>query len=109
MNEQPFPDECEWPWNAPLWSRSRQTSAIFGSLRVVEGVREYCTQCGEMIFARNIACLVVVRSGGKWLSLHFHRACYVAWEQAAAASAEVGRINPATRHGTSSNRPGEIT
>jgi hypothetical protein len=109
MNEQPIPNEREWPWNAPLWSRNGRLPAIFGSLRIVEGVREYCTQCGEMIFARNVAYLLVVRVGGKWLRLHFHGTCYVAWEQADAASAEVARPDFATRQGTSSNCPGDTT
>jgi hypothetical protein len=53
----------------------------FGTVRVSRGAREYCTLCGEMIFTDKVACVVAVSVGQRWLSLHFHRACYVAWER----------------------------
>jgi hypothetical protein len=34
-----------------------------------------------MIFVDKIACVVTIEHGQKWLTLHFHRACYVAWER----------------------------
>jgi hypothetical protein len=34
-----------------------------------------------MIFADSTACVVTRELGQKWLKLHFHRACYVAWER----------------------------
>ena len=43
------------------------------------------------VFARDIACRVVIQAGGKWLRLHFHRTCYVAWEQADSVASERGR------------------
>jgi len=93
MNEQPIPNDGDWPWNALLWKAHTRPSGIFGSLRIVEGAREYCTQCGEMIFACDIACIVVIRIGEKWIEPHFHRTCYGAWERGDVALAEMDRTD----------------
>ena len=86
MDEQPLPADDQWPWNAALW-RGQRAGPTFGSIHIMEGVREYCTQCAEMIFPQQIACLVNLRVGRKWLRLHFHGACYVAWEQGRSCTA----------------------
>jgi hypothetical protein len=91
MNEQPIPSDGAWPWNTPLWRHHKRPPVIFGSLRVVGGVCEYCPQCGEMTSAHELACVVVVCAGDKWVRLHFHRNCFVAWQQIEVDSADVDR------------------
>jgi hypothetical protein len=81
MDEQPFPRNDQWPWSAVFWNVRRTDARRFRSVRVAHGIRECCTQCGEMIFADKAACVVTVEHGQKWLRLHFHRACYLAWER----------------------------
>jgi hypothetical protein len=81
MEEQPVPRNDQWPWSTALWGIPKMDARNFGSVRVVYGIRECCTQCGEMIFADKVACVVTVEHGQKWLRLHFHRACYLAWER----------------------------
>ena len=83
MEEQPMPRDDRWPWSTVLWPFPCTRATTIGSVRVSYGIREYCTQCGEMIFADKIACVVTVEHGRRWLTLHFHRACYVAWERMA--------------------------
>jgi hypothetical protein len=53
----------------------------FASTDLRKGIREYCTQCGEMIFADKTACVVSLPASGKWLTLYFHHTCYFTWEQ----------------------------
>jgi hypothetical protein len=92
VNEQPKPSDGAWSWNAPLWKHCKRPPVIFGSLRVSRGVCEYCPQCGEMIFAQELACAVIVCASGKWVRLHFHKHCYVAWERIEVDSAELELI-----------------
>jgi len=81
MDEQPVPRDDRWPWVTPLWSFQRSRAKTFGAVPVVHGVREYCVQCGEMIFADSIACVVTLEHGRQLLRLHFHGACYAEWER----------------------------
>jgi hypothetical protein len=81
MEDQPVPQNDQWPWSTAFWGIGRIGARRFGSVRVARGIRECCTQCGEMIFADKVACVVTVEHGPKLLRLHFHGACYVAWER----------------------------
>jgi len=88
MDEQPIPACDPWPWDEKS-RQQRSAGPTFGSLRVLEGVRECCTQCGEMIFPDEIAYLIDSRVGQKWLELHFHVRCYVTWERSAGNQREL--------------------
>jgi hypothetical protein len=81
MEEQPVPRNDEWPWSAAFWNFRQLSGSRFGSVHITYGNRDCCTQCGEMIFADKIACVVTIKHGQKWLKLHFHLACYVVWER----------------------------
>jgi hypothetical protein len=91
MEEQPIPRDDQWPWSTVLWPFPFTRATRIGSVRISYGVREHCTQCGETIFVDKIACVVTVEHGSRWLTLHFHRACYVAWERMEHARSPGGR------------------
>ena len=88
MDDQPIPGEIGWPKSPALWGLWCNGGRTFASVRIVNGVRECCPQCGERISADKLACVVTMEQGGKWLTLHFHRACYVAWERMEQSSTE---------------------
>jgi hypothetical protein len=88
MHEQPLPAANQWPWNANF-KRKTDSGPTVGSLSVLEGVREGCTQCGDLIAPDKIAYVLNLRLGQKWLKLHFHPACYDAWEPSAGAQREL--------------------
>jgi hypothetical protein len=81
MEEQPVPHDDPWHWSTVLWRIRRNHATAPPTVRVSHGIREYCTQCGEMIFADKIACVATIQHGQKWLRLHFHQSCYVVWER----------------------------
>jgi hypothetical protein len=81
MQEQPVPRDDQWPWSVPLW-RFRLSGAIRPiSVHVVEGVHETCSQRGQTICADKIACVITLKRGLRSQRMHFHSACYVAWER----------------------------
>jgi hypothetical protein len=89
MDEQPVPRSDAWPWNAAPWRHHGNARRMFVSLHILEGIRECCTQCGEMIFADHIGCLVMLQSAGKRVRLHFHQSCYIRWERSEYADSNV--------------------
>jgi hypothetical protein len=95
MDEQPVRGEIPWPRPPVLWGLWRNDGKTFASVRMVHGAGECCTQCGETTFANEIAYLVTLEQSGKWLTLLFHRACYVAWEKSEASSTEA-QASPVT-------------
>ena len=97
MDEQPVRGEVTWPRPPAHWGVWRNDGRTFASVRMVHGAGESCTQCGETTFASEIAYLVTLEHGGKWLTQLFHRACYVAWERTGASSAEAQAITVAVR------------
>ena len=94
MDEQPFRGEITWPKSPALWGLWCDGGRTFASVRMVHDVSECCTQCGEMTFASEMTCLVTMEHGGKWLTLHFHRACYGAWEkmELSPTKAQAGKV-----------------
>jgi hypothetical protein len=45
-----------------------------------------------MILEHELACVVVVCAGAKWVRLHFHRHCYVAWERIEVDSSDTAKL-----------------
>lgn len=81
MDEQPVPRDDQAPLSPAFWGFRFSGGRTFGSVRVAIGNREWCTQCGEMIFADSMPCVVTREFEQKSLRLHFHRACYMVWER----------------------------
>jgi hypothetical protein len=81
MEEQPVPRDDRWPWSAAFWGFRLSGATRFVSVRILDGIRDWCAQCGQTILAEKIACVVTLKRGERYKRLHFHRACYSAWER----------------------------
>jgi len=81
MEEQPIPKDTDWPWNSVTSRHRALDSEGSVGLRVLEGVREYCSWCGEMIFRCEPGCQVQLQGAAGWQIIYLHPHCYVCWEQ----------------------------
>jgi hypothetical protein len=87
MNEQSVPRVERGPWSVAPWGIWLDGAQVFASVRIAHGISACCTQCGEMIVFERMACVATLQQGEKWLTLHFHRPCYLVWERIECGSA----------------------